>query len=188
MSILNPSSRALSMLSGITAISTLVVFGLELNKSNIPQNLTTWVIWTVLNALLLQASISAGNKDSWRLSAGATAGVVLVTLILLAKGEWHVGLVEMICIIGVLVSTIVWKLQGPKRGVVAIVVAMTLAGLPNMYDTFLAPSSESWFLWGGLTLACILAALSAEKWTIEDRLYPVTLGIFNFIMLVLVFL
>ncbi|MDO8729549.1 MAG: hypothetical protein Q7K26_06775 [bacterium] len=178
----------LALLSGVIIMVTLTAFGLKLFQSPIPQNLTTWVMWAILNALLLRASISAGNKQSWMLSAGATLGVVFITLILLSNGEWHWGMVETISVIGATVTTVIWKSLGPKRGVIAIVVAMNVAGLPNMYDTYLAPNPEGWWLWAGLALACLLAGIGAEKWTVQDRLFPVVNFFFNLTMLILVFL
>lgn len=177
----------LAFLSGILIMVTLTAFGLKLFQSPIPQNLTTWVAWAILNALLLWASRLAGNRQSWMLSAGATLGVIFVTLVLLSKGQWQWGLVETLCTIGAVVGTAIWIWLGPKRGVIAIVVAMNVAGLPNMYDTYLAPNPESWWLWAGLTLACLLAALGAEKWTVQDRLFPVVNFVFNLAMLILVF-
>lgn len=181
------TNKCFSWAGGILIMITLAAFGFKLFQSPIPQNLTTWVAWAILNALLLQASISAGNRQSWVLSAGATLGVVFVTLMLLSSGEWHWGIVETICVIGAIAATIIWKKRGPKRGVIAIVIAMNVAGLPNMYDTYLAPNPESWWLWTGLTLACLLSGIGAEKWTIQDRLFPVVNFFFNLAMLILVF-
>ncbi len=142
-------------------------------------------MWTVMDVLILLSCIAAGNKRPW-LPAGYVIGAFLVTLMLSLKGMWHWGLVETISAIGAGIAAICWWKLGPKSAVIACTLAMTIAGIPAMYDAWTNPNPASWWLWGGVSLSCVLSCYGAKAWTIEDRFLPCCSFVFNTTMMILV--
>lgn len=170
---------------GVIAVIIIVAFSVYLSINDIHQNVMTWILWAFLDALITVSSIASGNKRPW-LPAGYTVGSILVIIIILSRGEWHFGLIEAIATAGVFLAILIWKISGPKLAVIASTLAMTVAGIPAMYDAFLSPDPGSWWLWGGIALSCILSCYGAKGWTIEDRFFPCSSLIFNLSMLILV--
>lgn len=169
---------------GLIATIAIVAFGIYLAINDVHQNVITWILWTILDAFIMFSSIAAGNKRPWA-PMGYTLGSILVTIIILTKGEWHWGLVETIALIGVTIATIFWVKAGPKSAVIASTLAMTIAGIPAIYDAWFQPDYGSWWLWGGVAFSCILTCYGAKAWTIEDRFFPCASFIFNIGMMIL---
>ncbi|MFO0718847.1 MAG: hypothetical protein U0522_02380 [Candidatus Paceibacterota bacterium] len=177
--------KRIGLIGGLISTIVIVAFAVYLMVHDLPQNTASWIMWTVLDALILVGCVAAGNKRPW-LPAGFTLGALLVTIILLGKGTWHWGLVEMISAIGMAVAVICWWRSGPKLAIVACMTAMTIAAFPAMYDAWLKPNSESWWLWAGVAFSCVLSCYGAKKWTIEERLIPCGCFVLNTTMTVLV--
>lgn len=173
--------QKIGFIGGLISAVTIVAFAIYLTTRNVPQNTASWIMWTILDVLIMLSCIAAGNKRPW-LPAGFTLGASLVTIILLTRGVWHWGTVETISAIGAAVATICWWKLGPKSAVVASTFAMTIAGLPAMHDAWFQPNPASWWLWGGVSLSCY----GAKAWTIEDRFLPCASFMFNTSMMILV--
>lgn len=175
----------IGFLGGLMAAIIIATFGIYLAMNDVRQNVVTWIMWTILDVIILVTSLSAGNKRPW-LPIGYTLGSILVTIIIITKGEWQWGLVETISVIGVMIALIIWKKSGPKFAVIASTLTLTIAGIPAMYDAWLYPDPASWWLWGGVALSCILTCYGARAWTIEDRFLPCASFIFNASMMIFV--
>ncbi len=183
--------KTLSTIAGTAAMVVLFAFGVTLILGGVSQNLLTWHLWLILNSLLLFSSLKAGNRDSWFLSAGCTAGVLLVTGSLVAKGAGNSftwGVVEIIATAGTLATVVFWKTFGAKTAVITSTLAMFTAGLPAAHDAWLSPDPSTWWLWGTLTLSCFLGAASTREWTIQDKFFPVVQFFFNGAMTLIVLL
>lgn len=172
--------------SGIVALGTLIGFGLTLMDTAMPQNVATWLGWGVLNTMMFLGSRKADSTSAWKLSLGCTIGVWFVALVVLFGGSWHIGIVEIACLVGAAISAIVWKFAGPRYAIIALLVAMNVAGMPTLVDAIQNPDPRSWWLWAGFTISCALSFFAQNKWTIEDRLYPGVQFFFNLLMFLLV--
>ena len=163
----------------------MVAFAIYLVMHNVPQNTASWIMWTILDVLVVASCISAGNKRPW-LPIGFTFGALLVTIILLSKGVWHWGTVETISAIGATIAAICWWKLGAKAAVIACLTAMIIASAPAVYDAWLHPNPASWWFWGGVGFSCALSCYGAKAWTIEDRLIPCGCLVMNAVMTILV--
>ncbi|HEY4518000.1 MAG TPA: hypothetical protein VJG48_00055 [Candidatus Paceibacterota bacterium] len=178
--------KSLATVGGVLASLTILGFGLSLFSSNVEQNVVTWIMWAILDVLVLSSSLAAGSKGSWLLPAGYTAGATLTALVLVRKGVWAWGDVESLCAIGVAVSVLIWRAVGPKWAIVALTVAMTIAGIPEAYHEYVSPQPASWWLWAIVAFSCALTALSTKEWTIKERFFPIASLIWNGMMTILV--
>ncbi len=172
-------------IGAIVGCSTVILFSIALLIQSIPQNIVSWILWTVLEVLILSSSIAAGNKKPW-LPAAYTFGALAVVIILFSKGLWIFGVVEILATIGSVIAMILWFALGPKWAIVSATVAMVVAGIPALFDIIQTPNPQSWWLWFGCSLAGLLTAIGAKSWKIEDRFMPTTSFVYNFFMFVLV--
>lgn len=177
--------QKIGLLGGIFSAITIIAFAVYLATNNVSQNIASWIMWTILDTLILLSSLAAGNKKPW-LAIGFTFGASLVTIIILTKGMWHWGTVETISAIGAGIATICWLKLGPRSAIIASTIAMIVAGIPSIHDAWVQPNPVSWWLWGGVAFSCVLSCYGAKSWTIEERFLPCTSFFFNATMTFLV--
>jgi len=177
--------KKIGFLGGLISAVAIVAFAVYLMIHDVEQNVASWIMWTILDVLVVASCVSAGNKRPW-LPIGFTIGALLVTIILLTKGIWHWGIVETISAAGATVAAICWWKLGPKAAIVACLSAMLIATIPAAYDAWLHPNPASWWLWATVAFSCILSCYGAKAWTIEDRLIPCGCIVLNTAMLILV--
>ena len=177
--------ESLGPIGAIVGCSTVILFAVALLIKNIPQNIVSWILWTILEALILASSLAAGNKKPW-LPIAYTFGALSVMAILFSKGLWIFGTVELIATIGCVFAMMLWFKLGPKWAIIAATIAMVVAGIPALFDIIRTPNPQSWWMWLGCSLAGLLTAIGAKSWKIEDRFMPTTSFVYNFFMFVLV--
>ncbi|MAG12625.1 hypothetical protein CL630_02315 [bacterium] len=169
------------MMAGVT----LVAFAIYLLYQEIPLNISTWGLWTILNTVNCVTMMRAGNKQAW-LPAGYATGAFLITVMVIKNGTWSWGVLETLVLLGTLGALYVSFKVNKELGIVMAVSAMLIAGAPTVYDSWLAPASESWWLWAICCISSVISAVVASGWTIKDRLFSVTGGLFNALMFLLV--
>lgn len=177
--------QKLGIAAGLVTSATLIAFAIVLLNNDVPLNLASWIMWTVLNGLLLGSMMQAGNKEAY-LAAGYTLGAGSIALMLIAKGAWHWGLVESISTLGSLLAILVWWRVGPRGAVIAATMTAVIAGIPTVYDAWLSPNPASWWLWTVTTVTGAISIATARSWTIEDRFFPVVSTAFQGLMAILV--
>jgi len=180
------SRKSLATVGGLMASLTIIAFGLSLLSSNVEQNVVTWIMWAILDVLLLLSSIAAGSKGAWLLPAGYTLGATTTAVVLLRRGVWVWGTIETLCAVGVLASVVVWRSVGPKWAIVALTIAMTIAGVPEAHHEYLNPQPASWWLWAIVALSCVLTGFATKEWSIKERFFPIASFCWNAFMTILV--
>ena len=170
---------------GLISAMVTVAFAVYLAMHDIRQNVVSWMMWTVLDCIILTNCLTAGNRRPW-LPAGFVLSAFLVTIILLMKGVWRWDTIETISAIGIAVSLVCWWKLGAKPAIVASTIATVIAGIPAMHDAWVLPEPSSWWLWSGIAFGCVLSIYGAKKWSIEDRLFPCSTFVFGVIMTILV--
>lgn len=182
------NKKVLTSISGLIVMVAEIAFGVSMLIQDIPQNVVSWILWTIMDILVTGTMFFAGSKGSWKLPAGFTVGAVFVTSILLFRGSWQWTMVETLSAVGVAVSVLVWKTAGAKVGVIASTLAMNMAGIPAMWMAFQHPDINTCWYWSVATAACIFSIVGAKSWTIEERFFPVNSLVFQAIMAVLALL
>ena len=182
----------LQKLGGLISAVALLVFAVILVANDIKLNIASWMLWTCLDVLILKASLDANRKaknGNWPwLPTGWVVGAATVTLILLFRGNWQWTYVETLTATVVAIATIVWKVSGPKAAVVALTIAMTVAGIPSVNVAWHNHDTSGWWMWASIVLSCLFTLAGTKSWTVEERFLPTASMIFNGLMTVLVLL
>jgi hypothetical protein len=176
--------KILGLIAGITPIVALAVFGIKLSKAKTSLSVATWLMWTVLNTILMTSMIAAGNTEAW-LPAGFAVGSLFIAIILLTKGNWKWGSTETTCAVGAAVTMALWYASGPKLAIIAGCIAMWCASGPLIRETWENPDWRFWWLWTASWVAALVAMFVAKAWTIEDRCFAASSFLFNFLMMCL---
>jgi len=175
----------LQTIGGVLSFLSILSFAVMLTVEDVPQNIVTWILWFLLDVVVMLSIIASGNKRPW-LAMSFVFGAFSVSLILISKGMWKWGLVETLAVSGCVFSLIVWKAIGPKAAIIASTMAMLIAGLPATYDAWMFPNPASWWLWTGVAFGGLLNIFGAKGWTIQDSFLPIGSFLYNILMTVLV--
>lgn len=130
------------------------------------QNLNTasWVMWTIMNGIVVFLSIKEGNKRPW-LFIGWTVTTSITTVGMILKGaSFQIGTTEIISILGVITSVYFWIKNKTANALIACAVAMFIAGIPQMVNFWYTPAISTWWLWAGNAIACALSMFGSAKW------------------------
>jgi hypothetical protein len=177
-------SEALTYLGGAIAFLNLYFFAFRIVWKYVPPTSpSSWVMWTVLDAVLTGATLKAGKP--MYLPLGFTLGAFAVTVSLFIRGRWQWSWRDSLCAVCAAVAAWVWVTQVGVYGVVAGVAAMYLASIPLVVDLFRKPVPEMRTMFA-VTAVGSLCTLLGSDWTLAGALFPTTSITFNAAMALLV--
>lgn len=164
--------------AGILSFLNLVWYALKVwRRKASPTNTASWLMWVILDSVILCSSITTGQP--YALALSYTLGAAAVLFVHLKLGTWTWTRVETLSAIGAVIATVLWQMLSPEYGVIAGVTAMTLAGIPLMCGLWKQPDSRSFWMFCNTAIACFLTLLGTWPWTIGGSLLPVAGMIYN---------
>ena len=168
-------------LGGLIAFSVLIRFAYHVWKRKVPASTpASWLMWTILDALLLVTTLTS-HKPGW-LPGAWTLGALSVTVALIVRGRWSWSYKETICAIRATIATFIWLSYGAMLGLVAGIIAMNTAGIPNFIDLWKNPIRGTWPVWGFTVVACFCTLLGSD-WSFGGIILASTSMIFNGLIL-----
>ncbi|MFA6227498.1 MAG: hypothetical protein WC631_03430 [Candidatus Paceibacterota bacterium] len=78
------------------------------------------------------------------------------------RGKWSWSYKETVCAVATVIAAYFWQTQGASVGVLAGVVAMTVAGTPLYIDMIREPIRGTFYVWAVTALACVLTLLASD--------------------------
>ncbi len=171
-------------IGGVIAFSVLIRFAWNVWNRKVPASTpASWLMWTILDSLLLVTTL-ANAKPGW-LPGAWTLGAGSVTVALIARGKWLWSYKETISAMGAAIATYIWFSYGAMLGLVAGIVAMNTAGIPNFIDQWRNPIRGTWPVWGFTIVACFCTLLGSD-WSFSGVILAVSSMFFNSILLCIV--
>lgn len=187
---MTPTKHWLNIASGITGFSVTFIFGIWLLWQPDSQNLnvTSWVLWTLMDSVLVALAIRGGNKRPF-LFIGWTVAAALVSVSALINGAtWKLGFAEWVSIAGVAVAICFWLKNNSGYGLYACAIALFLAGVPQISDFWDVPATGTWWLWVGTAIACTLSILGSAKWANASNVPTLSSLVYQIVVLAVLFL
>lgn len=147
-------------------------------RGGVVQNLTSWILWAILDVILAAAVIYQGGNwpfiVTYVLGCLAVASVIYKTSII--KWTWYEYLVTFL----VFLCMMVWAISGAETATIAGTVAVIIAGIPQLIDVWRKPEENSVFIYSGFFIGNIFSTAAGKDWSIEERFYPASMVVFCF--------
>lgn len=148
-----------------------------------PTGLASFMMWTVLDTLLLVNTIRNG-QPLW-MPLGWVLGAGSVTVALCIRGTWHWTRRETLSLIGAVLAATVSMLTSGRWGLVASLTAMMAAGTPILIDNLKVPVRATFMVWFTTVIACILSLLGSD-WSFDGTILPWASLVYNGAMSIIV--
>ena len=168
--------------SAIVALSMYIPLGHQIFKGIKKQNIATWALWMLLDALAA-ASIFA-QHGNWILPAAYVLGsATMITCMLRARTiswtwfETTTCMLVILCLIG-------WKMSGPRLATIMSTLSVVVATIPQLRDAYREPEEMPVFEFLGFAVSCTLSAIAGNAWTVEERFYPIICALLSALIVI----
>lgn len=161
----------MSILEIVTVITGLVPYALlviGILKGTVKQSFATWILWLALDGIVLRGIIV--QHGSPILFSVFTFGTLIVTIVLIVKKQFAWGKFESFVAFLVGVCIAIYLTSGAYMATIATTAALSIAGIPQVIDTYKNPHQTSTTAYLLFTISSLLAIIGADAWTVPDRL------------------
>ena len=172
----------LQPVGGVLGLFAFLLLIIALLRSNTEQSFAAFFLWALLDLIATITTIIEGG-NYW-LALSNAIGSSAITILLIAKRQVSWSWVESMTAILVVVCLVVWYTTGERAGIVASSLAVVIASIPQMVDTYKKPEATPTFVYVTFLIANILSVMGGSAWTIEERFYQCC-GVFLCFMIAL---
>ncbi len=163
------------LLSGLIGIVAYALLIRALLRTSTEQSFAAFLLWAMLDLIATITTIIAGG-NYWLALANAI-GSTVITCLLIYKKQVTWSWVETMSSVLVVICLIVWYTAGERAGIIASSIAVVIASVPQMVDTWRKPEATPLVVYLVFLAANITALVGGKAWTIEERFYACS-GIF----------
>ena len=152
-----------------------------------PANLATWIMILVLDVLGLILVLRAGNKSPFLQIGWTIAALLIVLAIALNNTLWQWTWIETISVSFCILSIFIWYKISAKYAIWPQMMAAYISFIPQGVDYWSLPQTQTWWLWAGTIVGCLLAIIGSKKQTFENVFIPWGCVILNATVLLILF-
>lgn len=160
----------LALAGALLALAMYLPLCISMLKAGVKQNLATFLLWGILDAIAAGSSFLEGGN--YMLPTFYVLGCISVIACIVRIGNIQWTLVEWLCSALVVICIVVWSFLGNEPAIVVSTIALAIAGLPQLWDTWRRPHEAAPLIYLGFTVANGLTVLAGKDWTIAERFYP----------------
>jgi hypothetical protein len=160
------SAQLLSGMIGILAYGLLIR---ALLHTSTEQSFAAFLLWALLDLIATITTMLAGG-NYW-LALANVAGSTAVTLVLIYRKQVSWSWVESTTSVLVIICLAAWYISGERAGIIASSLAVVIASVPQMVDTWRKPDATPLVVYLVFLTANIVALIGGRAWTIEERFY-----------------
>ncbi|MDR6940326.1 hypothetical protein [Mucilaginibacter pocheonensis] len=155
--------------AGIIGIAAYLLLIAGIIKSKVRQSFVAFLLWAMLDAIATITTIL--KEGNYWLSLSNALGAAIVAILLALKKQVSWTWVETTTTILVIICLNVWYFAGATEGIIVSSLAMVIASVPQMRDTYKTPEETPTTVYSMFLAANILSLIGGKEWTIEDRFY-----------------
>jgi hypothetical protein len=159
----------LQPLSGALAILAYILLIVALLRTTTEQSFAAFLLWALLDGIAT-VTIILQHGNYW-LALANTIGATIITLLLVYKKQVSWLWVESTTALLVVICLVIWYTAGEQAGIIASSLAVVMASIPQMVDTYRKPEATPRVVYLVFLIANIIAFISGTAWTIEERFY-----------------
>lgn len=162
-----------SALAGILMLLSMIPYARSVLKGDGHPSVVSWLIWFVLNAIMLVSMWSKGTLN-YQLVA-TTLGLVIMIAIVLRHGTFECSAVNIMCIAGAMCGlTLMWVCNDATVGIVICALLNALAAVPTFISAWNNPRAENRVAWLIMFLSCLCQISIVRQWTWDHASQPVS--------------
>ena len=167
------------LVGGIIALIAFIPLFIDIESGGVRLNLATWLIWTVVDTILLLAIISAHGSALF-LSSAFVLGDIIVVCMICSSRIWHWRLFETLTTTAAAVALAVWWFAGAESALISIVlIKYFIAMAPSLRDGMEKPERKQVLPWVLFTVGIALNVISAGAWSMTNSFYPSVAFVMN---------
>lgn len=179
--------NTLALIGAFVALVAYVPIIKNIQKSKESFSFASFLLWACLDAIT--AITIFLENGLWVLPAAFVLGSVIIAIMLYRLKQRVWGGFENFITVLVIICLIIWWYSGNTAGTIISVIAVFLAGFPQIKECWKNPDSRTVHIWALFTLGNILTFFAGEGWSyedfIQDRLCAAVNGLGALILLVL---
>lgn len=167
----------IGIIAGILALAGYIPYIIGILRGKTRPNKASWIIWTVVGALLAFSYMAEGDQNAIWLPLGYFLGPLIVAIMSLRYGYSEWSRLDKICLVAAIISIVPWLLSSDATITLLINVLIdSLGAVPTIVKTYHEPETEDFTAWVVFFIANTLQlfAISTLNLTI---LYPIYLFI-----------
>lgn len=172
--------NALEILSGVITIPVYLLLFHHLKKGNTKENLLSWILWVILDVIVLESVISKHGNFILQLSYVIGGTCIVITIFKSSERTWDLFKLGVVLLVGVCIY--LREKSGPSAATVMGTIAVLIAGVPEIIDAYKKPEDTSFLVWLGFMLACVISIFAGKDWSIEERCYPTCCSVLCFVI------
>jgi hypothetical protein len=166
------SKHYANWVSGILGFAAPTYFAWTIYHLGTPQNVATWGMTVLLDALGLFLVLKGGNKLPLLQVGWFAAACLILTAILVGRSPWHWGIVETASLVLCLVAVVLWLTLSAEAAIFAFVIAFIVATVPLIVDYWTNPQPSTTWLWVVTVFTCLLSIYGAKKQDVAHTAVP----------------
>jgi len=152
---------------GIVAYGFLI-YGITQSKSE--QSFAAFLLWGMLDSIATVTTILE-HGNFW-LPLSNAIGSSVITLLLVVKKQVRWSRVETLTALLVIVCLAVWYTSGETAGIVASSLAVVIASIPQMRETWHDPVATPKGAYFVFLSANVVSFIAAKDWSLKEFFYP----------------
>jgi hypothetical protein len=179
----------LGVIAGFISLLGFLPYIIGILKKEVIPNRVTWIIWTIVQGILLFSyiKVSGGVNASMWVPVTYVAGPFIVMLLSFYYGEGGFGRLDITSFILSVFSIVLWIITGvPIIALLANMAADALAAVPTIYKTYQRPHTESFLAWGMFLAANTLNLFIVPNINFQTFIFPCYLFLLSCIVCLLI--
>ncbi len=135
------------------------------------QNLATWVLWVILDAIVAGSILAQHGNFQLPLFYVFGGTCIVLCIAKMKIFEWtryetFIAVLVFACMYG-------WWVSGPWFATIFSSLAVAVATWPQFGDVWEDPADTPIVAYAGFGIADIFSVLGGKAWTVEERFYPI---------------
>jgi len=153
----------LSWFAIVAGPACLFCFSMLLWSYGMSENIASFSLWGVIDGLFCYNMWMSGSKRDAIFPGLYTVIVIITVAIIYKNGTWQWGAIETVCSILVIGALIATKIS-TRLAIVASGIAITMASIPILIDSFQHPEPWTWWFWiSGTISGWVLYFLTPDR-------------------------
>lgn len=167
-------------LAGLLSFAAFILYYISIVQGRSRPNRVTWIILTVVGILILASYYASGARNTLWIPVAYTIGPLIVALLALKYGEGGASRLDSFCLIGCVVSIILWIVTDSPLVTLLINIGIDFLGMvPTLVKSFVDPWSEDLLAWSVTVFSNFLNIVAIERWEFSIVVYPIYMVLVN---------